>query len=724
MVEVVEHIGARAEPLPAFSFSATLERLVVQQEGRFFLWSPVILIAGIWSYFALPREPPAPVFVLAGGILLPLAWAMVAGRGGIVVKLVLVFLIGFSLAKLRTETVAAPVITAATGETRLTGTIEHIDKKSPRSAVMTLRVSRLEGLGVTTTPGRIRLTVNGSQSSALSPGLTISARARLWPLPSPVMPGGFDYGRMLWFAGIGATGRAFGNVEIANAAATWRDWPAAWLQDLREAMGARIEAVLPSERAAFAEALITGERASLPRHVIDSLQVSGLYHIISISGLHMSLVAGGIFWLVRALLALSPHLAVNYPIKKWAATAALIAGLFYMLLAGAEVATQRSYIMIAIMLIAILADRPALSLRNLVIAALIILMFFPEAALSASLQMSFLAVMGLLAFHEAWLESREREAAGPTGPLLRVVRSLWRSFLAMAFTTLIAGGLSSIAAVYHFGRLAPYSLLANLLALPVVSIIVMPMALAAALLMPLGLEAWPLYGMNEGLSITLSISDWVSNLPGANRTVPILPLLSAVLLGGAAAMLCLFNGFLRLIALPVFAAGILIAPSMSRPDILIERTGSNVAIRAVDGTLVPARPRRARFTVEAWLKADGDPAAPQEAARRSGWRCTADVCRSEIEGKRILYAFAPKTPPALDCDADILIAGFPLRGQCRRVPIRIDRFDVWRLGGHALYLGGSSVIVKTARAEQGRRPWVVAPTPRKKVPFGSGTIVR
>src|SRR5207248_890041 len=225
---------------------------------------------------------------------------------------------------------------------------------------------------------------------------------------------------------------------------------------------------------AFAEALITGETASLPRQVINSLQVSGLYHIVSISGLHMSLVAGGIFWLVRALLALSPYFAVNYPIKKWAAVAALIAGLFYMLLAGAEVATQRSYIMIAIMLIAILADRPALSLRNLVIAALIILTLFPEAALSASLQMSFLAVMGLLAFHEAWLEMQGAKPAEPAGPLLRSIRSIWRSFIATAFTTFIAGGLSSIAAVYHFGRLAPYSLLANLLALPVVSFIVMP----------------------------------------------------------------------------------------------------------------------------------------------------------------------------------------------------------------------------------------------------------
>jgi competence protein ComEC len=715
MVGAVGDFGAHAEPLPAFSLAALIERLIAEQEGRFFLWMPVILTLGIWSYFALPIEPALPVFVLVAFILPYLAWATLRGKGGIAARVVLIFLIGFSLAKLRTEIVAAPMISAVTGEARLSGTIEHVDRKSPHSAVLTLRLSALDGPGVTTKPARVRLSVFGSKS--LSPGLTISARTRLTPLPSPVMPQGFDYGRMLWFEGIGATGRAFGDIEIAGDAPSWRDWPAACLDRLRQTMGARIQAVLSPDRAAFAEALITGERAALPRHVTDSLQTSGLYHIISISGLHMSLVAGGIFWLVRALLALSPYLAVHYPIKKWAAIAALLAGLFYMLLAGADVATQRSYFMIAIMLLAILADRPALSLRNLVVAALIILTFLPEAALSASLQMSFLAVMGLLAFHDSWVGRRDKEPARPAGPLWRGARFLWRSFLAAALTTLIAGGLSSIPAVYHFGRLAPYSLLANLLALPVVSLIVMPMALAAALVMPLGLEAWPLLAMNEGLGLVIAISDWVSGLPGAAGRVPLLPLASALLLAAGAVALCLFRGYLRLTALPLFASGLIMAPLVARPDLLIERTASNVALRSEEGALVPAHTRRGRFAVEAWLKADGDPAALKEAAHRPGWICVADLCHAEIAGKLILYAHEGKVAvPAFPCDVDILIADFPLRGRCRSVPVRIDRFDVWRQGAHALYIDGSSVTVATARAAQGQRPWVVIPTPRVHPP--------
>src|SRR5438105_11403902 len=225
MVEAVANIGTRVKLLPSFSLADAIAGLVAEQEGRFFLWSPVILIAGIWTYFAPPIEPAPLVFVFVLPIAILLAWAMLREKGGIAVRLACIFLIGFSLAKLRTEIVAAPVISAATGEALLAGAIERIDRKSPRSAVVTLRVSQLEGTGVTTKPDRVRLSVTGSKAAVLSPGMTISASARLAPLPSPAMPGGFDYGRVLWFQGIGATGRAFGNLQVTRDVPHWRDWP-------------------------------------------------------------------------------------------------------------------------------------------------------------------------------------------------------------------------------------------------------------------------------------------------------------------------------------------------------------------------------------------------------------------------------------------------------------------------------------------------------------------
>lgn len=682
------------------------------QQGAFFLWSPLCLMAGIWTYFALPREPPPVVFALIGVILALLAFGVHFKRS-LAAKILLLVLVGFSLAKIRTEWVAAPTIRAPTGEVMLSGVVENFQIRGPKRAVAILRILALEGKGVTRLPSRARLTVTGA--SSLRPGQMIKAKAQLFPLSPPAVPDGYDYGRSLWFDGIGATGRLYGDILIEGRDPSWFLGAEAGLQDLRDAIGRRIRAVLPADRSGVGEAMITGERGTIPRDVNNSLQTSGLSHILSISGLHMSLVAGGFFWLVRGLLALSSTLATSYPIKKWAALAGLLMGFAYMMLAGPSVATQRSYIMLAVMFIAILVDRPALSMRNLAIAALIILVAFPEAALTASLQMSFLAVMGLLAFHEVWSKWLARGERADHGLIARAVRFVLHAVCAAAFTTLAAGGLSSIAAAYHFGRLAPYSLIANLLALPVMSIIVMPMALLSILVMPLGLEALPLHLMDEGLVLVQAISDWVISLPRAQGLIPALPLSAAMFLTLAAIILCLTKGIVRLLALPIAGAALMIAAFVQRPDIYIDTTAKNVAIRSDRDELVPAHSRRGRFAAGLWLRGEGDGVTPAEASHRSGWTCEAAVCRASVKGRRIVYLTDERPAMMIPCaEADILIAAFPLRGRCRSVTLRIDRFSVWRAGAHALYLDEDGIRLETSREEQGDRPWVIVPEPRRK----------
>lgn len=689
-----------------------LEAVLTRQEGTFFLWSPLCLIAGIWTYFALPREPPPAAFALIGLILVLLAGAARFKRS-LAARILLLVLIGFALAKIRTEWVSAPFIRAPTGETMLIGVVEDFEIRGPKRAVAILRISALDGKGVTRMPERARLTVSGT--AKLRPGQIIKAKAQLFPLPAPAVPGGFDYGRSLWFDGIGATGRLYGDILVEGTDSSWLLRLKAGLQDLRDAIGLRIRAVLPPGRSGVGEALITGERGTIPRAVNDSLQTSGLAHILSISGLHMSLVAGGFFWLVRALLALSTTLATSYPIKKWAALAGLLIGFAYMMLAGASVATQRSYIMLAVMFIAILADRPALSMRNLAIAALIILIAFPEAALTASLQMSFLAVMGLLAFHEVWSKWLARGEGVERGLISRGAGVIFRAVCAAAFTTLAAGGLSSIAAAYHFGRLAPYSLIANLLALPVISIAVMPMALLSILLMPFGLEALPLRLMDEGLVLVQAISDWVSGLPSAQGLIPALPLTAAVLLALAAIILCLAKGMLRLLALPIAGVALVTAGFVQRPDIYIDQAAKNVAIRTDGNELVPAHSRRGRFAAGIWLRMEGDGVTPAQASHRSGWNCEASICRTSVKGRRVVYLTDEKLAMTLPCaEADILISAFPLRGRCRSVALRIDRFTVWRTGAHALYIDQAAIRLETSRELQGDRPWVIVPEPRRK----------
>ena len=606
-----------------------------------------------------------------------------------------------------------PLISQRSGELLVVGTIEQVAIRSATRSDVVLATEQIEALEPAKTPRRLRLTIHKG-GDAVAVGNRVSLKARLAPLPGPAMPGGFDFGRQLYFAGIGGTGRVTQQVQLLGQSEALSLLFLRSLAHLRAGINARIADSLPPEEATVAAALITGDRAQIPKQTNLSLQTSGLAHILSISGLHMSLAAGGIFWLARALLALSPSLALRYPIKKWAALAALAGGFIYMLLAGSGAATQRSYIMVAIMLFAILVDRSAISLRNLAVAAIIILLMQPESAVEASFQMSFMAVMGLAAFFEWWNARLRQRALAERGWLARGARWLALAVFASLLTSVIAGSLSSIPAAFHFGRAAPYGVLANGLAIPIVSLVVMPSALAALIVMPFGLERWPLELMGFGLNRVLAISDWVATLPGSALVLPQISAASALLLAVAATVLCLAPRRLKPFSLALLLAGLLLARIATVPDILVERTAANMALRNEQGDLVFAMPRRGSFAAGRWLQANGEAASLAAAAKRPGWTCGEGICRADLKGQRIVYA-ADEKAVLPDCTAiDILVSATPLRGRCRSVRLRIDRFDVWKHGAHAVQINGSELSLTTAAKLAGQRPWVTVPTARAR----------
>ncbi len=694
-----------------------LARQRALQRDVLFTWSPVLLILGIWGYFSLPIEPALPVVVIAALLFGALLTAAYFGRGGFSTAAMAITVAGFLLANFQVWRVAAPVLPATTDKMAVAGVVETINMRGRSRATLVLLVTRLEQIDPAVRPQRLRMTLL-RPPAGIVPGVEIEGQAYLRPLPVPVIPGGFDYGRQLYLEGVGATGRFTGEISVDHQEGPWRYWLRGRIYTTRQAIGARIAAVLPPEQASFAEALITGERGAIPKHITESLQISGLGHVLSISGLHMSLVAGGVFWLIRALLALSPAVALRRPIKKWAAAGALVAGLGYMLLAGADVATQRSYIMLAVVFVAVIVDRPAISMRNLALAALIVLVIQPSSALSASFHMSFMAVMGLAAFYEAYGVWRaQRDERRQTGPLSRVIRTASLGLFAMAATTLVAGTLSSIPAAYHFGRLTPLSLLTNVLALPVISFVVMPAATVGVLLMPLGLEGLPIWIMGRGLDAVMLISDWVAGLSTSRLTVPLLTEPATVVMTAGMVWLCLWRGPLRFAGILVFAIGAAISPVRQVPDILVEPTAANVAARNSNGDLVPADPRKGRFAVEKWLQAEGDGDTPASAAKRPLWQCEAAMCRAIVAG--IPVAWLKEGASADACgDAEIVIASFPLRGACRTARLRIDRFDVWRNGAYALSISGGRFSPTTSRGAQGQRLWTVRPVARGQIAPG------
>ncbi len=481
---------------------------------------------------------------------------------------------------------------------------------------------------------------------------------------------------------------------------------------LRSAIGERVKAAIPGPLGSFADALITGERATIPKAMNESLQSSGLFHILSISGLHMALVAGGAFWVIRALLALSPALALRYPIKKWSAAFAILVGLLYMLLADSGAATERSFIMIAVVFFAVLVDRPALSLHNLALAAVLILLWSPEQALAASFQMSFMAVMGLAAFFHWW-----QQVVPQPSPVRQVgfVAGYGRKFfllIVVSFaTSLVAGVLSGIPAAHHFGRLAPYSLVANALALPIVSLVGMPAAMASVLFMPFGLEGLPLQVMGWGLQAVMLISDWVAGWPGAGLRLALLSKAIAATLAIAMAFLLLPMGRLKWLGVPVLlVVGILVFRGEREPLLLVDERAGNVAVYTEVG-LVPAVPKQAAASVSRWLTQAGDEAGFKKALERAAWTCSVVLCEARQRGVSIAFVLK-QSAVVLPCPkADILISQEPLRRRCKGRLATVDRFDVWRNGAFAVYADGS---MQHSKAAQGARPWVYEPRARAK----------
>src|SRR5882672_8649889 len=462
------------------SFAGVLSRNLAAEEERWLGWCVFAFGSGIAIYFSLKTEPSLG---LAGAVgLVGLLCTLRAPRNaGTVMRFLFVLVaagsLGFGAAKLRTFLIDAPMITRDLGPVPLTGRIDSVDIKAPNRARIVVALSLIGVKAV----------------AAAQPGAVVSALAVLRPPPEPSMPHGYDFARWAYFHGIGAVGFTYGAPKPLEAAppASPLNRLMAGIENLRLSMTGRIAKAVPGPDGSIASALITGERGEIDEDDNQAYRDSGLAHVLSISGVHLALAGLGIFWALRALLALWPRLALTQPIKKWAALAAFASSSFYLAISGGGSPAVRSYLMLSMMLLGVLADRPALSMRAVALAALGLLIYEPEDIVDPSFQMSFAAVIGLIALAE-WGASRPRQDSPDEGRLAFYGRKARRYALGMVLASTVATLATTPFAIYHFDRAAAYSLLANFLAEPVVAFIIMPFAAIAVLLMPFGLEQAPL----------------------------------------------------------------------------------------------------------------------------------------------------------------------------------------------------------------------------------------
>ena len=457
---------------------------------------------------------------------------------------------------------------------------------------------------------------------------------------------------------------------------------------------------LPGESGTVARALVTGERNAVPEDLQEAYRRAGLAHMLAISGLHMSLLAGLAFVVMRYGFALSRTIAERFNTKKFAAVAALVAALFYLMLSGGNVPAQRAFIMISVVFAAVLIDRTALSLRTLAWAALIVLALQPDALVGASFQLSFAAVVALIAVYErVHIRAHLRDFYGNFRP----IRAIALYCAAVLVTDLIATSATGPFTAFHFQRVPSYSLLANLLAVPVMGLWIMPFGLLALVMMPFGWEKLALTAMGAGIDWVNGTARFVSSLPGSTWVIPPSAVWALVLIGLGGLLLCLWQGRGRWLGLIPLGIGLLQPWLAVTPHVLVNETAEVMAVRGQDDRLVLTPGRREGFTRGVWIERWGKSA--DDWSTTSQLVCDSEGCLYDTEFGRVALAYS-EAAVAEDCNrVDVMIARVPSWRLCKAEHVVIDRFDVWRHGAHAVWLSTDGVTVKRVSDKTGRRIW-------------------
>jgi competence protein ComEC len=685
---------------------ARVEAWLEDERDQLALWLPVGLGLGIAAWFGLPDAAAWRLFALLTGGAGALALAL--GRGGRAPRaaaiLLLAMLAGCLLAWGRSERVAAPVL-ARPAVFTLTATVAEVQRLPARDLVrVTLLTDPQPGL-----PPRVR--VNLAQDDAppaLVPGARIAVRARLVPPPPPALPGAYDFARVAWFRGLGATGKALGPVTV-QAPAPPPHGAMAWLADRRAALTAHIQQRLAGSAGGIAAAFATGDTGAIAEEDAEAMRRSGLAHLLSISGLHVTAVVAGTMLLTLRLLALSQTLALRAPLLLVAAGAGALAGVGYTLLSGAEVPTIRSCVAALVVLAGIALGREALTLRLVATGALVVLLVWPEALVGPSFQLSFAAVIAIVAFHDhprvrAWTLARDEAA----------VRRALRAVAALLVTGLVIEAALAPIAAYHFHRAGLYGALANVVAIPLTTFVIMPLEALALLLdlAGLGTPAWWLAG--RALDLLLWLARTVAGLPGAVAALPSMPTAAFLLMIGGGLWLALWRTRARRIGLVPIAAGALWALATPAPDLLVTGDGRHLAVRTVDGGLHLLRPRAGDYVRDQLSEGSGVQGDALDLDTLPGARCSRDACVAILRrGGRAWHLLATRSPYFLDwrgfvaaCRwADIVVSDRRLPRACAPRWLRLDRVALARSGGIAIDLRRASLRTAFARD---RHPWVTA----------------
>lgn len=699
---------AGAEPCdPVLTLPPSLIRSFLDQGRQMICWLPVGVGLGAVTYLVLPFEPSVAFVILV--TLLPVLTGVGCLWGGW--QRLFPRLLGFALLAAATgfgdlafqARMQPPMPALPTHATVLTGRVQSLEILPPRNDDeddghrVTLTGAVFEtpvDAGMAPLRRMLHIRLRDDDDLLPEPGSTIRLRTMLRAPPPPSWPGGRDLQREAWFSGLAGSGYALGPASLSGAPSRQ-----SWLESLRETVALRASAALSDQTAAIAATLLAGEAGSIDQHTRETFSASGLAHLLAVAGLHLGLVMAAVIVTLRCGLAAIEYVALRWPCRQIAAVSGLLAGMGYVMLTGAHLPSLRALGMASIVTLAIVTGRRVLSMRSLSIVALLILLVSPVSVVDVSFQMSFAAVMGLIAGYGALREPLMRLRG--EGEWYHVVAS---HCAALVLTSLLAGLATLPVSMAHFGALQPWFVLANLVAVPLAAVWIMPVGLLALVAMPFHAEAPFLKLMGMGIRIVQILAERVAAFPMAHQPVPAMPGWGLLLVMLGLCFLCLWKGRVCLAGLLPIAVGVAAIWLALKPDILVSPDAGLIAVRSQGALLVGPHSSLQRRTLEDWQQALALPTAPLPSD------CLSGPCRITLGARTVLLRVRDASdgtilPTAEQCEGvNLFISASPARKGCPDVP-SIDRFSVWRDGGYSVFAGRNLAVISD-RSWRGNRLWV------------------
>jgi competence protein ComEC len=677
------------------------------QADRWVLWLAPGLIAGAAAWLSWPRDPPlwfgAVCFAGAGAcsaVLFRSALAPVRALAG-ALALTAAAGLGAAAAQWRSLAVAAPVYSGGETPVLVEGWVlaNEASENGPRLRLLVHAIA-----GEQNPPRVVRVAV--ADAGVLTSGRAARCRAVLGPPAPPLLPGSYDFARRAYFEGLGATGFAFGRcrpIELPPPR-DFRDRAALALGAVRSDLSAAIVAAAPGRGGALAAALVTGDRSPIDPQTTEALQNSGLGHLVSVSGIHMGVVGGLAFALLLWCFSLVAPIALRFPVKKIAAVGALILLAAYLLISGASVPALRAFVMACVAFEAILLDRPAISIRGLALAVLIVVLLFPESVLEPGFQMSFAATAALVALFEMLRRAPSAPALPTPGPLVGALNWATRGIGSVLLISLVAGLATDPFALYHFQRFSLYALPANLIAAPIMSFLVAPAAAVAAILAPFGLADPALEVMASALDLIVAVGAVFGERPEAVRALPRPDDVAFVLCVLALLWGCLWRGALRWGALLLLAASAAVYLAQPHPVAAFDADLRAVFVRSEAGWAMASKPRRSTYTTERIGAMLG--VAPLRLERMIA-ACAEQGCQLRTPAGRLIALARTAEEASEACGrADLILAWSHGEG-CAETP-RIDPQSLSRTGGGLVYEDASGLRIVRSHNPNVSRPWSAA----------------